>query len=221
MGVFVTPVKMKFSQLREMDWMVGLKRETKISQSFSFIVDLPKMRNEDLEHLTKEREVDSWILRLIVNRGPRQIDLGSIYVPFYPKNHTRGTQQRASSISIRIMYASAYASERFRKFKCPVMGHNRRIMKKSIDGEDKDFSIYIAQSVPYPDKPQLIDIRPSEFNGGHQLKGDYHVEIAAYNSRKKILHSPFVRLPQYVNISSEEMIGIKSCDGHKEIKSSF
>ncbi len=80
----ITPVEMKITHLKEIKWPVGEKREQKISQSFIFFVDLPKLRIEDLDYLIKERGVDSWIVRLIVERTSKIQDLGSVYAIFRP-----------------------------------------------------------------------------------------------------------------------------------------
>ena len=221
MGVQITPVEMDISHLNEIEWLVGNPKEVEVSQSFTFLVDMPKIKQEDLDYLTEQKGVDAWILRLIVYRGSETQDLGSMYTLFRPRKLSRGTQGAgaASSVSMKVYYAAAYASERFRMFKCPAFGHDLKIKKMEVKGENEAFELSIGQTSPYLEKSQLVELTPSSFNGGNSLVGDYYVEIAPYNSKKKIIYSGFKRLKKYVSVSREEKIRIKSCDGvHPEIQ---
>lgn len=220
-GVHINPVKMPISHLNEIEWFVGKKKEEKISQSFTFMVDMPKIKEDDLAYLTEHKGVDAWIVRLIVYRGSEQQDLGSLYAEFRPRVVGRGAQSAgaATSVSMKVYYAAAYASERFRTFRCPAFGHTKKISDMSIRGSDEEFSLAIAGAVPYNEKSQRVELAPTAFNGGNSLKGEYYVEIAAYDSKNKTLHSTFKRIPMTVSIDSEEEIRIPSCDGvHSELQ---
>ncbi|WPU64503.1 hypothetical protein [Peredibacter starrii] len=221
MGVQITPVEMDITHLNEIEWLVGNPKEVEVSQSFTFLVEMPKIKQEDLDYLTDQKGVDAWILRLIVNRGSETQDLGSMYTLFRPRKLSRGNQGAgaATNVSMKVYYAAAYASERFRTFKCPAFGHDLKIDKMEIKGENEPFELSIGQTSPYLEKSQLVELTPSSFNGGNSLVGDYYVEIAPYNSKKKIIFSGFKRLKKYVSVSREEKIRIKSCDGvHPEIQ---
>lgn len=220
-GINIEPVTMNVNRLNEIEWWVGRPKEVKISQSFTFAVDMPKIRQDDLDYLTEHKGVDAWILRLIVNRGSESQDLGSLYTLFRPRKITRGNQGAgaASSVSLKVYYAAAYASERFRAFSCPAFGHNLKIDSMEIKGENKSFSISIDQSSPYNEKSQLVELTPSSFNGGNSLVGEYFVEIAPFDSKRKVILSSFKRLPQSVVISREEKLSVKSCAGvHQELE---
>lgn len=220
-GIRIQPVHMDISHLNEIDWLVGNPKEVKISQSFTFLVDMPKIKQEDLDYLTEHKNIDAWILRLIVNRGSESQDLGSMYTLFRPRKMSRGTQGvgAASSVSMKVYYAAAYASERFRSFKCPAFSHDKKIDSMEIKGEDEPFELSIGQTAPYLEKSQLVELTPSSFNGGNSLIGDYYVEIAPYDSKRKVIHAPFKRISRYISVGSEEKIRIKSCDGvHPEIQ---
>jgi hypothetical protein len=219
-GIEVSPVHMEIANLNDAEWFVGKRKEKKISQSFTFIVGMPKVREDDLQYLTDHRGVDAWILRLIAIRGSEAQDLGSLYAQFKPRKIGRGESGGATaSVTIKVFYAAAYASERFRAFRCPAFGHNKKIESLQIVGENEPFFLTIGQSIDYKEKSHLIELSPSAFNGGNSLTGDYFVEIAAYNSQKKTIHSSFKRIPMSVSISQEEEINIPSCLGvHSEIE---
>jgi hypothetical protein len=219
-GIQIEPVKMQISHMNEVEWHVGQKKEKTITQSFTFIIDLPEVKQDDLDYLSEQRGIDAWILRLIVNRGSETQDLGSLYALFRPQKFSRGGPTGApSSVTMKVFYAAAYASERFRSFKCPAFGHNRKISDFGIKGDNEDFTIAVSQAVPYLEKSHLVELTPSSFNGGNSLVGDYYVEIAAYDSKKKMILSAFKRLPMHVSVGSEELVRVQSCDGiHSEIQ---
>ncbi len=128
MGLKVQNVQMDMSHLNEIDWLVGKHKEAKISQSFVFVVDMPKVDEDDLAYITKKTGIDSWIMRVIVQRGSERQDLGSLYTRFKSKTTTRGQGGGApTSVSIKVYYAAAYPSERFRFFHCPAFDHTKRI----------------------------------------------------------------------------------------------
>jgi len=65
----------------------------------------------------------------------------------------------------------------------------------------------------------MVGLRPTDFNGGKYEGGDVYVEVAAYDSKKKMVLSNFKRLPMSVSIQSEEIISVEGCDGvHPELQ---
>jgi hypothetical protein len=179
---------------------------------------MPKIKPEDLDYLTQQKNVDAWILRLIVNRDSETQDLGSLYSLFRPNKLSRGIESGAAkSVTMKVYYAAAYASERFRSFKCPAFDHNKKIDNMSIIGEDGPFSLIIGQTFPYNEKSQLVELTPSSFNGGNSLKGEYFIEIAPYDSKRKLIHSSFKRIPMSIRVEREMSIPVRSCEGiHQE-----
>lgn len=220
MGLRLPDVQMDISHLNEVEWLVGKRKEAVVSQSFVFTVEMPKVSEEDLEYLTKLKGIDSWIIRLIVNRGSEKQDLGSLYARFKPKTTVRGQAGGApSSVTLKVYYAAAYPSERFRFFHCPAFDHSKRIQEMKISGENKPFDITIDQATSYPEKSQLVELTPSSFNGGNSLTGEYFVEIAPYDSEKKVIHAGFKRIPRYVEVTLEEKENVSSCLGeHPELQ---
>lgn len=219
MGLRLKDVEMSISHLNEVEWLVGKKKEATVTQSVTFVVDLPKVSEEDLEHLSSLKGIDSWILRLIVQRGSEKQDLGSLYARFKPKSVMRGQSTSSpTSVTLKIYYAAAFPSERFRFFHCPAFDHSKRITDMKIKGESTPFDLTIGQVSPYPEKSHLIELTPSAFNGGNSLIGEYYIEIAPYDSEKKVIHAAFKRIPAYVEILAESKESVVSCLGeHPEI----
>lgn len=221
-GTLVQDVEMEIYQLNDVDWFVGKKKEHKITQSITFYVTMPKVSEDDLRFLTEQKAIDSWIVRLILVRAGKTQDLGSLYTLFQPISKGRRSTVPAgpaTSVTVKIYYAAAYASERFRAFRCPAFRHDKRISSMSLSGENTPFEIAIQGGVPYLEKSQLIELTPSSFNGGHTLVGEYFLEIAPYSTKTKQIFSAFKRLPMSVQVKEEEAVTIASCAGeHPEIE---
>lgn len=218
-GISIEPVSMEISHLKEIEWKVGPEKD-ELSQSVTFIIDLPKLKSDDLIFLTDQKSIDSWLLKVVARQNSKEQDLGSMYVPFKPVYAGRGASiGSTSSVSIRVMYAAAFISERFRQFKCPAFAHNKKVSSMKILGSDEEFSLQLAGAINYNDKAQLVGLRPTDFNAGHSLVGEYYVEIAAYDSKNKTILSKFKRIPMYVTVQSEEIISVTGCEGvHPELQ---
>lgn len=219
-GVEIKPVTMEITHLNEIEWRVGKHKEETISQSFAFIVDLPRLKDEDVDYLSKSKNIDAWILRLIVTRGSESQDLGSLYTLLRPQMVGRGSSgDSPKSVTFKVFYAAAFASERFRAFKCPAFGHDKRIKDMSTAGSNEEFSLTLGGAIPYTEKSHLVELTPTAFNGSNSLIGNYFVEIATYDSKNKTIHSAFKRIPMYVSVTSEESISVPSCGGeHPEVQ---
>ena len=218
-GTLIQGVNMEVFQLNDIEWFVGKKKEKKISQSITFIVTMPEVKEDDLSYLTEQKGIDAWIVRLIERKSGEDRDLGSLYTLFKPRVSGRGAQAGpASSVTIKIYYAAAYASERFRSFRCPAFEHNKKITDMMIEGEDEVFEMVTTSGTPYNEKSQLIELTPSSFNAGHTLIGTYFLEIAPYDTKRKMIYAAFKRLPMHVTIKGEESVSIPSCAGvHQEL----
>ena len=154
-----------------------------------------------------------WIIRLLVNKGTKVQDLGTTYAPFISKQASRVRSATSGSIALRVYYAAAYASERFRSFYCPAFGHNKKISSLDIEDSNEEFSLDVNSQLSFSEKPQLVELSPSSFNGGNSLIGEYYLELALYDSKNKVIHSAFTRVPGSVLIRAEETIPIPSCEG--------
>jgi hypothetical protein len=207
-------VEMPVSDLDEISWAVGKWKDSKVTQSVTFIVSLPKLSQEDFEKIQNQTNMNAWILRLIVNQNNKSKDLGPLYVPLGSKKVLRGQAYSfPSSIALKIYYSAAFPSERFRFSNCPAFNHRKRITKLNIKNDNSTFDLSFDQTINYPEKAQLVEFAPTAFNGGDTLTGEYFVEIAPYNVENKTILGPFKRIPQYIDISEEELINVPSCEG--------
>lgn len=206
-------IKMEISHLNEIEWRIGKRKAKEVTQSITFIVDLPRVSKDDLDYLMKEKNMDAWILRLIAEKGSKQQDLGSLYAPLKPKKVSRGFPSSISCVSLKIYYAAAYASERFRSLECPAFGHDKKISDMEIQGDNESFSLLFGSTSSYPERSQEVELTPSSFNAGNTLEGTYFIEVAGYNSAQKNLVSSFKRIPMKVVVQDEEAIHLSECAG--------
>lgn len=214
MGLRVTGIQMSIDQLQDVEWIIGKKKEAKVSQSFVFTLGMPQVNEDDLEFITKTKGIDAWIVRLIVQRGSESQDLGSLYAPFKPRRILRGQSAGAAkNVSLKIYYAAAYPSERFRGFICPAFGHDRKLDDLKVLGENAPFDLTLEQETAYGEKSQLIELTPSSFNAGNTLSGQYFLEIAGYDSTEKTIHGGFKRLPLSILVGEEKRVPVPSCAG--------
>jgi hypothetical protein len=210
----VDGIRMDISELREIKWLIGKYRDTRVTQSFTFTVGLPRLPKDDLDYLTKHFGVDAWILRLIVYKGSERQDLGSLFTPFRASKVLRGSSGTApTKVSLKVYYAAGFASERFRTFNCPAFGHNKRLRELNVIGTDSTFALPITFPVTYRERSQQVALTPSSFNAGHTLAGEYYVEIAPYNSQTRQIYGEFKRIPRFVQVSGEEQVKVESCAG--------
>ncbi|MFL5785750.1 MAG: hypothetical protein ACJ76H_14125 [Bacteriovoracaceae bacterium] len=206
-------VTMKIAHLSELKWPAGFREEAVVSQSITFTIDMPKVNQDDLDYLISERDVDSWIIRVMAYRNGEKQDLGSLYSLFRPKKLSRTSTGAASSVALKIYYAAAYASERWRNSKCPPLGHNKKITEMKVEDTGEPFDLSIGGAQPYNEKSQLIELTPSSFNAGMSMAGEYSFEIAPYNSQKKMIHAPFKTIPGKIIVAKEESVPVPSCNG--------
>lgn len=208
-------VVMQVKNLSEIKWPAGFREDAVVSQSITFMIEMPRVDQDDLDYLISERGVDSWIIRVISYRNGEKQDLGSLYSLFRPKKRSRTSTDSASSVSLKIYYAAAYASERWRNSKCPPLGHNKKIKEMRIEDSGEAFDLSIGGAQSYLEKSQLIELTPSSFNGGMSLAGEFSFEIAPYNSQKKVILAPFRKLPGKIIVEKEESVHVPSCAGVK------
>lgn len=126
--VEILDVHMDISHLEEVVWNVGKKKEVKITQSVTLVIKMAKLKSEDLDFLTEIRGVDAWIIRVISSKGSELQDLGSLYTNFRSSRKSRvESGSAAKTVSVKLYYAAAYASERLRNSRCPSFNHDKKL----------------------------------------------------------------------------------------------
>lgn len=216
-------VEMKLSNLNDIDWKVGTpKKNSVVTQSIVFSVELPYLDEASRETLYKRYGMDGWILRLTQKVGSQQIPMGEVYAPMAGIKNQRNKNveiKQTKSVSIKIFYAAAYMSERFRTFNCPAFGHNRKVSDMEIFGDFSLLNLPIKSPEKFNSTPMIAELNPAAFNAGHSLVGDYFVEVALFSLKNKTLGTSFTPLKEIIRIGTEEKISVNGCAGvHQELK---
>lgn len=209
---FLDNVNLKVEQVENVPWLVGQEREVEISKGFRFDVTVPQISKKASELLYKVHGVDAFLYRLSkINRGSRQ-HLGYVAI------NSRSSSHITKAFSANIYYHAASVSRQFRGFQCPAFDHRKElkdfsIKKKSSNG---NIDIYARPKDFIRGEVSRLSFSPLIFSGGSELRGDYLVEVALFNSNSKRLFSNWYPLNQFISVSSEVNKRVKSCIGVKE-----
>ncbi len=209
---FFEEIKIELSNLTEVDWKVGTKREKNVSKGFRFAVDLPKVDSDAQKLLAKNYGADSWLYRVIkVTRGNKQT-LAHLYYSF--SNMTRTSKY----FTLSTYYPAAAASKRFRLFHCPAFAHRKKItgLETQDTGLREDPKLYVRPIEKVPASVTRLRFAPMVISGGASLKATYFIEYALYNSQTKQRLSSWNKSVNMIQIQDEDEISIPSCAGIKE-----
>ncbi len=208
---------LKLTEVKVIDWKVGPGFKTVISKGFQLVFNLPLLSNEAANELYEKQKVNGWVLRVIKNGARGRRVLGYMYYPIKHSGKGRlsfGGQQIKNG-AIRVFYAAASMSSRFRSFKCPAFEHNLKIegIKITDEGPARPFLVSSVTDKRIPGKIEKFSLRPIIFNGEMRLSGSYSLELALYNVEGQLRKSNFVKIPGEVIVTSELPVVIKGCQG--------
>ena len=136
----------EISEFQILDWKVGpgVKKVT-VSKGFMIKVDLPQLSSSDKMLLYNEREVDSWLIRLVrYKRSGAFEPLGEIYAPLIRKKFRGGATNASSlrNVFFRIVYAAIAPAKRFESFVCPAFDHNLYIDEMNIEKSTNNSALF-------------------------------------------------------------------------------
>ena len=213
----VVPLDIKLDNLKVIDWKVGPGFKTVISKGFQLTFDLPFISKDAVDDLYDKKKVNGWIVRVIKNGAKGRRSLGYLYYPI--KQHKKGRMsfggQQIKSGAVRIFYAAASMSSRFRNFQCPAFDHNLSIEDITLEagGEAGRFLVSAAEERLIPGKVERFSLRPAIFNGEISLIGSYEIELAFFNIETKRRKSNFIKIPGRVVVKREERHVLRGCQG--------
>lgn len=212
-GLYV--VKQLYSEVdmaKEVEWMVGRKKEVSISKGVRFSFTIPKISDHGRVILKKKYGVDSWIYRVSkISRGTAN-PIGFFYYPF------SGMTQSTRNYTVNLYYHAAAVGKRFRLFHCPAFNHRSKI--GSVEIEDRSLAgksdVYVRDTMRVPAKVHRIHITPMIFSTGRLMQGKYVVDYAFYNSENKHRYSNWIKVDKTVVVTQENAKSVPSCIGIKE-----
>jgi len=204
------------SKISVQKWRVGPLRRQTLSQGIRLEVVFPILKKENLQSLINKFGVESWLLRVKRRSLTGTKQLGYFYVPLTtPGRKTSNWRiKQLKKGFISIFYPAAAISSRFANFSCPAFDHRRIIteVKTSYTASiDKLISVSSAEERYFAPKVKSFSYRPSPINGGVDLIGEYVIEVAMFNSKKKRIYSNFVTLPKIGEVVKERNKRIRGC----------
>ncbi|MBK22419.1 MAG: hypothetical protein CME70_00315 [Halobacteriovorax sp.] len=219
--VTIVPTQAGISSVDVAKWKVGPLRRQEVSKGVRVKVNFPLLEKEQLKDLVNSMEIDSWLIRIKRRTLITNEVLDSFYVPLILPGRGK-TDLRIKQIPagfVNLYYSAAAVSTRFEKFNCPAFDHRRIVEEfeikkvesrtKSIRGNRRTPSYYNRKLTPYTYSPFPV-------NGGKELNGEYHFEIALFNSKEKTKKSNWFAIGEAVKITKESTLpSIKGCKNFK------
>lgn len=215
----IKPTDVPIKDLKAIDWPVGgLKRQT-VHKGFSFRVYFPVLSKKDMRELVQNRSVDSWLIKIEKQSGRGSEILGRYFVPLtFPGRSTKSDfriKQLAFGV-VKIFYAAAAISSRLAQIRCPVLNHASLLKSMSIVEHhevfgNKEIVLSVSYEKKIPQKVLKFNYTPPVMNAGNNLRGDYYVKLALYNSSTNKRLSNYYSLKQKIKVDLENSIVIKGC----------
>ncbi len=215
---YLENVEPQIDRSEDLSWEVGKTGRVEISQGFSFRVHFNGLSRGDAEKLYEESGANAWLFRLSKISGSGSRVVGSSYVPFVIFNQDQGMNfSSVDQVYLSVRYAAAYMSERFRLLECPAFEHDKKILKIEVrDQSMRSKKIQLGPPVSIQGDMRKHELAPIQYNGGMSLLGNYRIEMALYDYRKKQRMGLFVPIGQVIEIASERPIKIPGCQGAQD-----
>lgn len=201
-------------------WKVGKFAKQTVSRGFRLSFDIPVLDEAHLKTLYKERGANGWLVRLRRKSGLRNENMGYFAMEVIspkPGSETSFRYSSSKKASIGIYYAASSVSTRLDQLPCPAFGHRLIIEDADVVKSNVGELLWASSSSESYDvsaKVQLISYSPITFNGGMELKGDYYIDLALYNTQSKQRLSSYLQISNYGAIKKEEIVSVKGCENY-------
>lgn len=209
---FISNLEPEMSEPRIIDWKIGRKREKIVSKGLRISSTIPRLSDKAKRILQQKGSIDSWIIRITKETRGASQNIGYFYMKLH--NITRSTKQ----FTISLYYHAASVSKRFRLFHCPAFNH--RLEVTNFDIRDRSFiekeNLYIRPLDSFPGQVSQLRFAPTVVSGGQSLIGVYHIDMALYSAKTKIIHSKWLPVKGALHITQETPVSVPSCLGIKE-----
>ena len=216
--VIIKPVSAGVEDIDVVRWKVGLMRNLTVSRGIQIVVNFPKIDKKHLHFLVDKYGVDSWVIKVKRRGMMRNETMGYLYIPLIlpgQKNVMRINQ--LSTGSFKVYYAASAVSSRFSNLPCPAFNHDLLIEKVELVTSNP----LVTNLVVSPVEEERILAKVEEFNyantvinGGKELRGEYYLEIAFYNKKRKVKLSNFIELAGVGKVVRERSVPISGCENY-------
>ncbi len=216
-GVFyIHTTDSEVTGMEEVIWKVGPYQKQRLSRGIRVHFKFPFITSEDAKTLHEKRKADSWLVKLTRKTLVSSRVIGHFVSTFVNQSNPRKTRYQGPSGGVlRIDYAASAISMRLGALNCPSLGHRKKItemevLNANIQKRQTLTSIPSDSSYVSP-KVEAISYHPVVINGGNQLKGDYHIELALYNQTKKLRLSNWLKVKKAASVKGTEEVVVRGC----------
>lgn len=208
---YIKNLNFKLSDLKELEWEVGRKRDKTISQGIFFEIEIPKLGKDQIETLYTKYGIDSWLFKVEKQTRRGSQDIG--HIEYRLSNFSNAT----SSFSVKILYHAASISADFRRFHCPAFKHRALIKDLDFVSYDKGSkALYTTSNKRLKSKTVRPSFTTISFSAGTSLKGKIIAKLAFFNSQRKKIFGDFVASKNAIVIPEEQKVDLPTCIGIKE-----
>lgn len=208
------------SSIRVEPWHVGPQRKQLLSMGARVKIELPPLKEEDIELLGKKYDVDSWLITLMVSKLGRKERLASYFVPLFKRSGRSGATGVSNTGAgyLDLFYAAAALSSRLRSLECPGLGHRlllEDVVVRELSSSRPLLVISRMQEYSYQGKAEKLDFQRNIINLGASMAGEYQVSFAFYNSKRNRVLSNDALAPQVIVLGNEKNQSIRGCESLK------
>tara|TARA_R110000868_G_scaffold379542_2_gene645425 strand:- start:15238 stop:16035 length:798 start_codon:yes stop_codon:yes gene_type:complete len=201
-------------------WRVGPYRKQMLSMGARVKVEFPALKEDDIELLGKNFDVDSWLVSIQRSGLGRRQRLASYYMPLFKRSGRSGTMGVSSAAMgyLDLYYAAAAISTRLRNLECPGLEHRRLLEKAEIREVATGRPMIVVSSMQeysFQNRVERLDFQRNIINLGESVEGEYQISFALYNSKKNRVLSNDAISPQVIVLSNEKTERIRGCENLK------
>ncbi len=198
-------------------WRVGITSKQIITMGILFTLDFPRLKNKDIFALHEKSNANSWLVRVRRTSALGSRILGHFYSPFLLPGIPGVEKLRAKpikSMTLQVFYNAATLPDELVNSPCPPMDHRKVVDEVILDPKsDAQPSMTITPDSTFTldeDLPEYTYRTPT-MNGGSDLVGVYHFEIAFFDSKTKKVIGDWVEYPETFTVVKESEIMLDEC----------
>lgn len=207
------------TEMRVITWKVGKYGKDVVSRGFRMSFDLPVLDDSAWKTLIEERDANGWLIRLRRKSGTRNERMGYLAVEMVsPKSGSKGVYRYNTSrkASVGVYYAASSVSTRLDRLPCPAFNHRYLIDEYGVESNNLGERLWASSSADsqrVSAKVEMISYSPITINGGMELSGDYHIDLALYNTKTKQRLSSYLEISHFARVEKEKSVSVKGCEG--------
>ncbi|MBD65182.1 MAG: hypothetical protein CME62_08245 [Halobacteriovoraceae bacterium] len=209
--LYLEDVESEMTQVKHVEWEVGLKKEITISRGIRISTSVPVISESAKKTMFRKHGVDSWLFRFNRTRRGRTDQLGHVYYHF--DNISRSTK----TFTLNIYYHASAVSKQFYHFHCPAFDHRSYLPDIELEDSSADAEgVFVRAMSKVPARVHRLGFNPMVLSAGRSMLGEYTVEFALYNSESKQLFSKWHQVAGKIPLNQEITRTVSSCAGVKE-----